>query len=141
MTQTDAACAHILACFDKVCAYLREENSFLEADDFSQVLQGLPRKQAAMQELQEALAAGGADKAAEGQKEAITPKLEKAVEHFNALATQNHTLLKKAVDVQSEIVGLILENVAQDQRAGYGASGHYAVNKEGSGVFTLSSDV
>ncbi|KXV75649.1 hypothetical protein AD953_06630 [Acetobacter malorum] len=143
MPAANTAQAHILACFEHICVYLEEENSFLQADDFSRVLEILPRKQVAMQALEVALAGGGANDTGNVESKAAlaTPEIEKAVEYFNVLAAQNHQLLRKAVDVQSEIVGLILENVAQDQRTGYGASGHYAVNKGSSGVFTFSSDV
>ncbi|MDN6041008.1 MAG: hypothetical protein L0I33_03230 [Acetobacter sp.] len=128
--------AQLLARFEKVCSCLKEENSLLQADDLTRVVEVVPRKQVAMQELEEQLAA-----ARETPEILQSAEVEQAVRQFNALAQINHQLLKKAVEVQSEIVSLILENVAQDQRSGYGASGHYAVNKDVSGAFTLSSDV
>lgn len=128
--------AQLLVCFEKVCSCLKEENSFLQADDLTRVVEVVPRKQVAMQELEERLAA-----ARETPEILQSAEVEQVVRQFNALAQINHQLLKKAVEVQSEIVSLILENVAQDQRSGYGPSGHYAVNKDVSGAFTLSSDV
>lgn len=144
MTQS-AAPEHkpLLECFKTVCQYLEEENALLQADDFAQAVAVLPRKQAAIQELEAAVAAiktGATDGGAAGQA-LLTADIEAAVKRFNALAQLNHQLLQKAVAVQSEIVTLILDNVAKEQQAGYSATGHYATSKNADGAFTLSSNV
>lgn len=131
----------LLQAFGVVSALLEEENALLTSGQWQEVEKLVSRKRELTQALRKLLPPGQ-DKplTAEQRGTPVSPELEAAVKKFNALVRANDDLLQSAIAAQGTLIKLVLDDAAQEQRLGYGASGGYAVEAHG-GALALRSDV
>ncbi|WP_338333303.1 hypothetical protein [Acetobacter sp. LMG 32666] len=131
----------LLQAFGAVSALLEHENALLKAGQWQEVETLLPRKRDLMDVLRKLLPPGQTKPLTAEQRSAtVHSEMEKAARQFNALVRVNEELLQSAIAAQSTLIKLVLDDAAQEQRTGYGASGGYTLDPH-AGALALRSDV
>ena len=132
---------HLLQAFAAVSGLLEQENTLLKAGSWQEVEALLPRKRALMDELRKLLPQEQIKPLTAEQRSATAiPEMEVVARQFNALVRANEELLQSAIAAQSTLIKLVLDDAAQEQRTGYGASGGYTLDPH-AGALALRSDV
>lgn len=133
--------SRLLQAFGAVSALLEHENTLLKAGQWQEVETLLPRKRELMDELRMLLPPEQTRPLTAEQRSAtVNPDMEVAAKQFNALVRTNEELLQSAIAAQGTLIKLVLDDAAQEQRTGYGASGGYTLDPH-AGALALRSDV
>ncbi|WP_354859754.1 hypothetical protein [Acetobacter fabarum] len=133
--------SRLLQAFGAVSALLEQENTLLKTGQWQDVETLLPRKRMLMETLRKLLPPGQTKPlTAEQRSASVSPEMEAAAKQFNALVRANEELLQSAIAAQGTLIKLVLDDAAQEQRTGYGASGGYTVDSH-AGALALRSDV
>ncbi|CEF53350.1 hypothetical protein [Acetobacter ghanensis] len=131
----------LLQCFGAVSALLEQENELLKSGQWQDVEKLVPRKRELTQLLRKLLSpAQVRSLTAEERASQVGPEMEAAIKRFNALVKANDDLLQSAIAAQDTLIKLVLDDAAQEQRLGYGASGSYTVGAHGGGALALRGD-
>ncbi|MCP1241688.1 hypothetical protein GOB86_05475 [Acetobacter lambici] len=133
--------SRLLQAFGSVSALLEHENTLLKTGQWQDVEKLLPRKRELMDVLRKLLPPGQTKPLTAEQRSAkVEPDMEAAAKQFNALVRANEELLQSAIAAQGTLIKLVLDDAAQEQRTGYGASGGYTLDPH-AGALALRSDV
>ncbi|MDE7547816.1 hypothetical protein PY793_07430 [Acetobacter fabarum] len=131
----------LLQAFEAVSTLLEQENTLLKTGQWQDVEALLPRKRILLETLRKLLPPEQTKPLTAEQRSAgVSPEMEAAVTQFNTLVRANEELLQSAIAAQGTLIKLVLDDAAQEQRTGYGASGGYTVDSH-AGALTLRSDV
>ncbi|MFT8783802.1 hypothetical protein [Acetobacter syzygii] len=123
-----------------VNALLEQENTLLSSGQWQDVEKLLPRKRTLMEQMRKLQPAEAKPLTPEQRSAKAAPEMEAATKQFHTLVRANEELLQNAIAAQGTLIQLVLEDAAQEQRIGYGASGGYAVGQHNSAL-ALRSDV
>ncbi|GAA3669288.1 MULTISPECIES: hypothetical protein [Acetobacter] len=133
--------SRLLQAFGAVSALLEQENALLKTGRWQDVETLLPRKRTVLETLRKLLPLEQTRPLTAEQRSAgVSTELEAAARQFNMLVRANEDLLQSAIAAQGTLIQLVLDDAAQEQRTGYGASGGYTVDSH-AGALALRSDV
>ncbi|MFH7811820.1 MULTISPECIES: hypothetical protein [Acetobacter] len=133
--------SRLLQAFGAVSTLLEQENTLLQTGRWQDVETLLPRKRTLLDTLRKLLPPEQTRPLTAEQRSAgVSTEMEAAARRFNTLVRANEDLLQSAIAAQGTLIKLVLDDAAQEQRTGYGASGGYTVDSH-AGALTLRSDV
>ncbi|MFT9418207.1 hypothetical protein [Acetobacter sp.] len=133
--------SRLLQAFGAVSTLLEQENTLLQTGRWQDVETLLPRKRTLLDTLRKLLPPEQTRPLTAEQRSAgVSTEMEAAARRFNTLVRANEDLLQSAIAAQGTLIKLVLDDAAQEQRTGYGASGGYTVDSH-AGALALRSDV